>query len=191
MESSCPQGLRRVTPSASLTSPPPLLQACTRFVCVPVAQSCPTLCDPTDYSLSGSSVHGIFQASILEGVAMPSSRGLPQPGIRAGSPALQAGSLLTEPPAVTWPPQKLGLPSLNRVTPERLREVGIEGWAEAALWVGSGKAKTQRGPVSKHDLPAGAVCCQQGGETGHWDRAPLRRENEHIGSWAEGSTERQ
>ena len=33
-------------------------------------QSCPTLCDPTDCSLPGSSVHGIFQASILEWVAI-------------------------------------------------------------------------------------------------------------------------
>ena len=31
-----------------------------------VAQSCPTLSDPTDYSLPGSSVHGIFQARVLE-----------------------------------------------------------------------------------------------------------------------------
>ena len=31
-----------------------------------VAQSCPTLCDPMDCSLPGSSVHGIFQARILE-----------------------------------------------------------------------------------------------------------------------------
>ena len=31
-----------------------------------VAQSCPTFCDPMDYSLSGSSVHGIFQARVLE-----------------------------------------------------------------------------------------------------------------------------
>ena len=31
-----------------------------------VAQSCPTLFDPMDCSLSGSSVHGIFQASVLE-----------------------------------------------------------------------------------------------------------------------------
>ena len=29
-------------------------------------QSCPTLCDPMDYSLTGSSVHGIFQARVLE-----------------------------------------------------------------------------------------------------------------------------
>ena len=33
--------------------------------------SCPTLCDPTDCSPPGSSVHGIFQAMILEWVAMP------------------------------------------------------------------------------------------------------------------------
>ena len=31
-----------------------------------VAQSCPTLRDPTDYSLPGSSIHGIFQARGLE-----------------------------------------------------------------------------------------------------------------------------
>ena len=34
------------------------------------AQSCPTLCDPTDYSQPGSSVYGIFQARILEWVAI-------------------------------------------------------------------------------------------------------------------------
>ena len=31
-----------------------------------VAQSCPTLSDPMDFSLQGSSVHGIFQAKVLE-----------------------------------------------------------------------------------------------------------------------------
>ena len=35
-----------------------------------VAQSCPTLCDPMDCSLPGSSVHGIFQARVLEWGAM-------------------------------------------------------------------------------------------------------------------------
>ena len=35
-----------------------------------VAQSCPTLCDPMDCSLLGSSVHGIFQARVLEWVAI-------------------------------------------------------------------------------------------------------------------------
>ena len=35
-----------------------------------IAQSCPTLCDPMDCSLPGSSVHGIFRAKILEWVAI-------------------------------------------------------------------------------------------------------------------------
>ena len=37
-------------------------------------QSCLTLCDPMDCSLSGSSVHGVLQARMLEWIAMPSSR---------------------------------------------------------------------------------------------------------------------
>ena len=40
-----------------------------------VTQLCPTLWDPMDYSLPGSSVHGILQARILEWVAIPFSRG--------------------------------------------------------------------------------------------------------------------
>ena len=40
-----------------------------------VAQSCPTLCDPMDCSLSGSSVHGSFQAKVLEWTAISFSRG--------------------------------------------------------------------------------------------------------------------
>ena len=40
-----------------------------------VAQSCPTLWEPMDCSLPGSSVHGIFQARILEWVAIFFSRG--------------------------------------------------------------------------------------------------------------------
>ena len=35
-----------------------------------VAQSCPTLCDPMDCSLRGSFIHGIFQAGVLEWVAI-------------------------------------------------------------------------------------------------------------------------
>ena len=44
------------------------------FVCAKSLQSCLTLC-PMDYSLPGSSVHGILQARIQEWVVMPSSRG--------------------------------------------------------------------------------------------------------------------
>ena len=44
-----------------------------------VAQSCPTLCDPTDYSLPGSSVHGIFQEIVREWIAISFSKGSSQP----------------------------------------------------------------------------------------------------------------
>ena len=44
-----------------------------------VAQSCPTLCDPMGCSLPGSSVHGIFQAIVLEWIAISFSRGSSQP----------------------------------------------------------------------------------------------------------------
>ena len=47
-------------------------------MCVLSPQSCLTLCSPMDYSLPGSSDHGIFQARILEWGAFPFSMGLSQ-----------------------------------------------------------------------------------------------------------------
>ena len=44
-----------------------------------IAQSCPTLCDPVDFSLPGSSIHGILQAIILEWVTISFSKGSSQP----------------------------------------------------------------------------------------------------------------
>ena len=70
-------------------------------VLVLVAQSCSTLCNPMDYSLPGSSVRRILQARILEWVAMPSIRDLPDSGIEPMSfmsPALKADSLPSQPP---------------------------------------------------------------------------------------------
>ena len=43
-----------------------------------VTQSCPTLCDPMDCSLPGSSVHGVFQTRVLEWVGISFSRGSSQ-----------------------------------------------------------------------------------------------------------------
>ena len=91
---------------------------------VKVTQSCPTLCVPIYYIL-----HGIFQARILEWIAFPFFKGssqlrdqiqvsriaggfftiwatspadLPDPGIKPGSPALQADSLPAELPGKMW-----------------------------------------------------------------------------------------
>ena len=49
-----------------------------------VTQLCPTLCNPMDCSPLGSPVHGILQARILEWVAIPFSRGSPQPRDQTG-----------------------------------------------------------------------------------------------------------
>ena len=69
--------------------------------CAKSLQWCPTLCEPMDCSLSGSSVHGILQARILEWTAMASFRGSnPDPGIEPVflmSPALAGGSLPVTP----------------------------------------------------------------------------------------------
>ena len=48
---------------------------CPLIMCVFSHKSCPTLLDPMDYSPPGSSVHGIFQARILEWVDISFSRG--------------------------------------------------------------------------------------------------------------------
>ena len=61
-----------------------------------VAQSWQTLCDPMDCTLQDSSVHGIFQAGVLEWVAISFSRDLPNPGIEPRSPAFQVDALPSE-----------------------------------------------------------------------------------------------
>ena len=70
-----------------------------------ITQSCPTLCDPMDFSLLGSSVHGIFQVRLLEWVVISCSGGwgggggegdLPDPGIE--SIALTGRFFTSEPP---------------------------------------------------------------------------------------------
>ena len=63
-----------------------------------VAQFCLTLCNPMNFSLLGSSVHGILQVRILEWVAIPFPRDVFNPRFEVGSPALQADSVWSEQP---------------------------------------------------------------------------------------------
>ena len=65
---------------------------------IEVAQSCPTLCNPVDCSLPGSSLHGILQARILQWLPFPAPGDLPDPGIEPRTPSLRADSLTSEPP---------------------------------------------------------------------------------------------
>ena len=89
-----------------------------------VAQSCPILCSLMDCSLLGSSVHGILQARILKWVAMPSPGDLPNPGIEPRPPALQANSLLSEPPGK---PKNTGVGSLSLLQGIFLTQESIHG----------------------------------------------------------------
>ena len=60
-----------------------------------VAKSCPTLCNPTDYSSPASSVRGVFRGKNTGvGLPFPSPGDLPNPGIKPASPVLQDDSLL-------------------------------------------------------------------------------------------------
>ena len=66
-----------------------------------VAQSCPPLCDPVDYSPPGSSVHGILQARHWSGLPCPPPGDLPEPGMEPEplvSPALASGFFTTSAP---------------------------------------------------------------------------------------------
>ena len=60
----------------------------------PVTQSCLTLCNPMDCSLPGSSVPGIFQARLLNSIAISFSRRSSHPGIEPTSIALHVDSFL-------------------------------------------------------------------------------------------------
>ena len=70
-------------------------------VCAQAFQSCPTLCDPTDGSLPGSSVQGFSRQEYWSGLLCPPQGDLPDPGIKPislTSPDWQAGSLPLVPP---------------------------------------------------------------------------------------------
>ena len=86
-----------------------------------VTQSCPTLFDPMDYSLPGSSLHGIFWATVLEWGAIafshfkyssmhmpiPTFQFISHPGIEPGSPTFQADTLTSEPPGSPNPKEAM------------------------------------------------------------------------------------
>ena len=62
--------------------------------------SCPTLCDPMDYTAHQAP---LSRQEYWSGLPIPSPGDLPKPLIKPGSPALQADSVPTEPPGKTLP----------------------------------------------------------------------------------------
>ena len=103
--------------------------------CCLVAKSYPTLCDPMDCNLPGSSVHWILQARILEWVAISSSRGSSQPKDQTLVSCIAGRFFTTEPPGK--------LPWLE--LPIKVLDTGILDKFEKSSWI--------------HSL----ICCQQFG----------------------------
>ena len=92
-------------------------------VCVCESLSHVQLCNLMNASPPGSSVHGILQSRILEWVAIPFSRGLPDPGIKPEPLVLQADSLPSEPPGKVHAKRPHGLSKarLHPQEPKNLR----------------------------------------------------------------------
>ena len=95
---------------------------------------CPTLCNPMDYSLPSSSVHGIFQARILEWIAMPSSRRSSQSRDRIlMSTALAAWFFTT---STSWEAQSLYIWSIQSEHVRRARkERKVETYWDSVLQI--------------------------------------------------------
>ena len=89
-----------------------------------ISQSCPTLHDPMDCSLPGSSVHAIFQARVLEWVAIAFSSCLTALQIcpNRGTRNLQGHSGIREALTVTWKPAAGGM--VCQVPQQSLRGAG-------------------------------------------------------------------
>ena len=106
---------------------------------VKITQSCPTLCNSTDCSPPRSSILLIFQARILEWVAMSSSRGSSQPRMEPISPVLPAlleDSLPSEPPGEVFP-QWVSRKRINLQCPRHKRH-GFHSWLERSPRGGNG-----------------------------------------------------
>ena len=88
---SCWERVRQIHMKSSL------IKTLKRNYCYLITKFCLTPCDPMDCNLPGSSVHGIFQARILEWDAIFFSRGSSKPGIKTASLAspVLAGRLCT------------------------------------------------------------------------------------------------
>ena len=112
-------------------------------------KSSPTLCDPMDRNLPGSSVHGIFQARVLEWVAISFSKGCSRPsnrtrvshcrqtfaGRRLPSEPQDEGKARVSNPISLSLEGREGMTSAARVSPPRLQNLLERPVVPALLWV--------------------------------------------------------
>ena len=89
--------LKFLISNGRITIVPVLLIVIYMYIHGKLLQSCPTLCNPMDCSLLGSSVHEILQQEYWSGLPCPAPGDLPYPGIKprsSAAPASEVDSLL-------------------------------------------------------------------------------------------------
>ena len=126
-----------------------------------VAKSCPTLCNPMDYSPPGSPVHGISQARILEWVAISFSSVSSRPRDWTRVSCMAGGFFTTEPPGkpynnvifsltVKWDKRSTWglLPSSNHSLNRSLKDLSIGSYqipvSQMAIGVSFANRRKQR-----------------------------------------------
>ena len=107
------------------------------------------------------------------GLPCPPPGGLPHPGIKAGSPALQADSLLTEPPGkpplqLLGPRRTWGCLRWTGSYLSRLRGGNRGGGKKPLCGLETESLRLEEALSSSMHPSAGAVWCRQGEETEHW-----------------------
>ena len=100
-----------------------------------VAQSCSTFLDPVDCAHQAPLSMGFFRQEYWSGLPFPSPGDLPNPGIKPGSPTLQAESFLSEPPGKP--------PVLEDLTNEGENEGWPRGWQCSEPWWGGGDPRAR------------------------------------------------
>ena len=172
----------------------PVKSTCLKKVKALVTQLCPTLGNPRDCSLPGSSVHGILLARVLEPVAIPSSRGLSWRKDQTRV-SCTAGRFFTGP---------LGKPNIRSTSRQSLGPYLLSVQTELS-W-NLGKSKSRRNPRGKEPIniqvwrwgserasrfgnsstgAAGAVSSGRGWEQdGTWCRTSVQGQLLRSGVWA-------
>ena len=137
-------------------------------------ESCSTVCNPVDYSLPGSSVHGILQARVLEWVAVPFSKGFSQPRDRTWLSCIASRFFCfgfpTAGPQWAFKPS-LAIKSQSRCGQSLRQRPCWSGWKE-----GLGKAGTDVGgcpgvegtPTSLLPLATLELICRLGAAVHQW-----------------------
>ena len=128
-----------------------------------------------DCSLQGSSVHGIFQARVLEWLPFPSPGDLPDPGIKPRSSALQAVAFLSEPPGK---PQGKHAPGSPKTVLDRAVKTVLDLHGKS-----SGRSRLLHRPVSGKRL-GDWQCCVRIHCIFHGTPFFLETDNQLTHTWA-------